>query len=187
MAQRAPLADAEEHVHLLGGDTLELADRLAVEAELHHVGRLLGSRKLGVHRLVAPGAERGRAIDSLEEVGPAAPVAVHERCLVDDLGAGAHGLHGRACPGLEVPGVRRDDLDDLPPLLPESGQVRRLVLLPFAAQQLVLLAGKVGARTRAPGDVERQPREMRALDVVVQIRGREGQAAVQELHGAGAS
>src|SRR2546425_12830095 len=116
VAERAPLAYAEQHVHRLRRRPLNRGDPLAVEAELQHVRRLLGARELGVDRLVAPCAERRPALHALEEVGTPAPVTLDERRLVDDLGARPHGLDRGARGRLEVPGVRRRRIDDLAPL-----------------------------------------------------------------------
>src|SRR5438093_206434 len=54
VAQGAALADAEQDVHCLGCDSLDGGDGLRVEAELQHVGGLLGARELGVEGFVAP-------------------------------------------------------------------------------------------------------------------------------------
>ena len=94
VAQRAPLADAEQDVHRARLCPLDGGDRLRVEAELQHVGGLLRSRELGVERLVAPGPKRGRLLHALEEIGAAPPVALHEGRLVDHLDACAHGFFG---------------------------------------------------------------------------------------------
>src|SRR5881296_2463820 len=110
MAQRAPLADAEQYVHRARRHLLDRGDRLRVEAELQHVGGLLRSRELGVERLVAPGPERGRLLDALEEIGAAPPVAQYERCLVDDLRPRAHGVDGRARRAVEIPAIGTDDV-----------------------------------------------------------------------------
>ena len=65
VAQGAPLADSEQDVHLVRCGVLDGGDRLRVEAELQHVGRLLRSRELGVEGFVAPGAQRRRLVDAL--------------------------------------------------------------------------------------------------------------------------
>src|SRR2546425_9980011 len=91
VAERAPLADAEQHVHRLRRHPLDRGDRLAVEAELQHVRRLLSPRELGIDRLVAPRAELRLALHALQEVRAPAPVALDERRLVEGLGAVPHG------------------------------------------------------------------------------------------------
>ena len=147
-AQRAPLADTQQHVHRGRHVPLDGRDRLGVEAELQHVGRLLGAGQLGVQRLVAPFTQRGPLRDPLQEVGAAPPVTRHERRLVDDLGPGPHGLDRRPCRALEVPPVGADDVDHLPPGGSQSAQVVGLVLLPLAAEELAVVVGQVRARAQ---------------------------------------
>ena len=182
VAQPPALADAEQHVHRDRCRLLDGGDRLAVEAELQHVRRLLGARQLGVQRLVAPRSQRGRLLDPLEEVRAPAPVAQHERRLVDDLRPRAHGLERGACRALEVPAIRADHVDDLLALRAQRGQMRGLVLLALAPQEIDVILRHVRPRAGAARDLERQRREVRALDVVVEVGGREDQAAVERLH-----
>ena len=86
-------------MHPLGHRALDPRDLLGVEAELQDVGGLRVARELRVDDLVA--AVRL----PLDEVGEPAPVAVDEARLVDDVGAGAHRLLGRARGGVEIPVV----------------------------------------------------------------------------------
>ena len=181
-AQRPALADAEQHVHRDRRRLLDGRDRLAVEAELQDVRRLLGARQLGVQRLVAPRPQRGRLLDPLEEVRAPPPVAQHERRLVDDLRARAHGLERGPRRALEVPAIRADHVDDLLALRAQRGQVCSLVLLALAPQEIDVILRHVRPRAGAARDLERQRREVRALDVVVEVGGREAQAAVARLH-----
>src|SRR5262245_18769603 len=74
VAQGTPLADAEEDVHQLGCDALDGGDRLRVEAELQHVGWLLGARELGVEGFVAPLPKCRWLIFALQEICAAAPI-----------------------------------------------------------------------------------------------------------------
>jgi hypothetical protein len=62
-----------------------------------------------------------------------------------------------------------------------------LVLLALAPQELGMLVGDVRARAAAPRHLERERREVGALDVVVQVGGREREVAVGGLHGFGVS
>ena len=65
----------------------------------------------------------------------------------------------------------------------EGLQIRRLVLLALGAEQVDVVLGDVRALALATRDLERKRRQVLALDVRVQVGGREGQATVYELHG----
>ena len=182
--ERALLADPEQHVHALGRHALNGRDAGAVEAELQDVRGLLGARQLGVERLVAPGAEPGGPLDLDEEVRAPAPPAIHERGLRDDLGAGPHGLCRLSRRRLEVPRLAERDLDDLAPLGPEPLEVGALVQLALAPQQLRVLVGDERPGALAARDLERQRRQVRALEVVVQVGGGKRDAAAHLLHDA---
>ena len=56
------------------------------------------------------------------------------------------------------------------------------MLQALAAQEIAVLVGDVGPRADATGDLERERGEVRALDVVVEVGGREDQATVHALH-----
>src|SRR2546422_2526961 len=180
-AQRSTLADSQQDVHGLGRHALDGLDGFAVETELEHVRRLLGPRQLGVDRLVTPGAERRQTLDSLQEIRAASPVAPNEGRLVDDLDAGAHGLDGRSCPGLEVPNVSGPDVDDLAAFAPQVREIGGLVLLALAAEQLAVLVGDMRPRALPARDLARKGRQVLALDVVVRIGGGEKEAISEEL------
>ena len=82
-------------------DRLELVD---VRADLQDGARLDVPRELGVGDLVvvrAPDRRSLGVVDPQQEVGVAAPAAVEERRLVDDVGARRHRLDRRGCGGAE--------------------------------------------------------------------------------------
>src|SRR5262249_6192975 len=153
------------------------------EAELQDVRWLLGARELRVDRLVTPRAERGRPLDSLQEIGSATPIVVDERRLVDHLGAGAHRLNRRSRPGLEVPRIRRPDVDDVAALASQVRQVGGLVLLAFLGEQLAIHVGDARPGSLPPRNLLREGRQVFALHVVVQIGGGKNEAIGDELHG----
>src|SRR5205085_6825910 len=64
----------------------------------------------------------------------------------------------------------------------ETREVGLLVLFAFATQQIAVGGGDVRALPRTTRHLERQRGEVRALDVVVQIGGREDEATVGDLH-----
>ncbi len=166
-------------------DALEALDLLGVRAHLEEGGGLHPAGELGVGDLVGPGAEvRARALDLQEEVGVAAPAAVEERGLVDDVGTGPHGGEGLGLGG----GERGDgvaghgDLDDGPALGDQPFDVLGLVLAAAARQHVehgvvtlraVALAagggqlelGEVLARGEA-GEVARAERERSVIEKV---------------------
>ena len=90
--ERLPLARPQLDVHVLGQPALDPPELLGVEAELEEVERLGRARELRVHGLVC-----AVGLLLLEEVGEAAPGAVREVRLVDDVGlAGANRVLGVA-------------------------------------------------------------------------------------------
>ena len=56
------------------------------------------------------------------------------------------------------------------------------MLLAFAAEEVDVVLGHVGAPSGAARDLERQRGEVRALDIVVEVRGREDEAIARRLH-----
>jgi hypothetical protein len=56
------------------------------------------------------------------------------------------------------------------------------VLRALAAEEVAVIVGDEGPLARAARDLERQRREMRALDVVVEVGGREDEPATERLH-----
>ena len=168
---------------MLRRHALDRGDAVAVEAELQDVRGLFGAGQLGVERLVAPRAEPCRPLDPQQEVRAPAPASIHERGLRDHLGARPHGLRRPPGRGLEIPGLAELDLDDGAALALQALEVRALVYLALAPQQVGFLVGDVRTRALAPRHLEGQGRQMRALDVVVQIRRRKKDVSVSALHG----
>src|SRR5262249_39521331 len=103
--------------------------------------------------------------------------------LVDHFGAGAHGLDRRSRPALEVPRIRRPDVDDLAALAAQAREVGALVLLALLGQQLAIQVGGARLRSLSPRNLLREGRQVLALHVVVQIGGGKNEAAGDELHG----
>src|SRR2546428_4900430 len=60
-------------------------------------------------------------------------------------------------------------------------EIGRLVLLALAAEQLAVLVGDMRPRALPPRHLARKGRQVLALDVVVQIGGRENEAISEEL------
>src|SRR5262249_48802925 len=150
-------------------DALDGGDCVCVEAQLQDVGGLLRSRELGVDGFVAPGSQRGRLVDALQEVGAAAPVALNEGRLVDDFGAGAHSFLGGAGGGGEVPGVGAQDAHDLATLGVERFQIGGFVLFALTTDEVGVVLGDVGTFEVAAGDFEGQRGEVRTDGVVVEV------------------
>ena len=73
--------------------------------------------------------------------------------------------------------------DDGAALALQALEVRALVYLALAPQQVGFLVCDVRTRALAPRHLEGQGRQMRALDVVVQIRRRKKDVSVSALHG----
>src|SRR5262249_41692796 len=83
---------------------------------------------------------------------------------------------------VEVPAIGADDVDDLPALATQIGQVGGLVLRTLAAKEVAVVFGHPGVWACAAGYLECQRGEVRALDMVVEVGGRENQATVRRLH-----
>ena len=113
---RGTLPAAEHDVERLRLHALDRRQLLDVRADLEDRRGLDVAGELGVRDLVVPRAERavglaGDVVAPQEEVRVAAPGAVEERRLVDDVGAGAHRgdrlLGGRSQVRAGVPRRRR--------------------------------------------------------------------------------
>jgi hypothetical protein len=92
-------APAEDDVERFGRAALDPGQLVDVRADLEDRARRDVAGELRVGDLEVPGAEEpvGRArlmVDTQEEVRVAAPGAVEERRLVDDVGAGRHRSDG---------------------------------------------------------------------------------------------
>ncbi len=139
--------------------------------------------KLRVRGLVVVVAEVGGAGRLLEEVSDPAPSVELERGLVDDVGALAHGLLGFLDGALKVPVV----LDSAGASDPGAGRLKQrevgsLVLLALFLHQVSLrvLRRREVELTAAASKLERG--QMLALEKVVQVRGREGDAVTGSAH-----
>ncbi len=128
-----PRAAPERDVHPRRSDALEPFEQVDVAADLEDRARLHVPGELRVGDLVVPGTPRRRTlrvVDAEQEVGVAAPGAVEERRLVDDVGAGRHRLDGRLGGGPELVAAVLDgpvevDPDGVPALGLELGEVPR--------------------------------------------------------------
>src|SRR5579872_3945145 len=94
--------------------------QLRVEAELEDVGRLGGTRELGVERLIAP------VRLPFEEVGDTAPVVLDQHSLVNDVDAVTDRLPGFGGRRGEV--TVELDLPDELPCFSQTGEVGLLML-----------------------------------------------------------
>jgi hypothetical protein len=74
------------------------------------------------------------------------------------------------------------DVDHLAASGAERGQIRRLVLLALAAQQVGGVVGSMRALAVTARDLALERGQVLARDVVVEVGGREGQAEFQDLH-----
>ena len=179
-AERLALPGAELDVEALRQLPLDPPELLGVEAELEHVRRLGRARELRVDGLV-------RAVRlALEEVREPAPGAVGEVRLVDDLRlAGANRLLGEPprLVGVEALVVVGRDADDRAPLGDEPREVRRLVLVTLAADEVAVRVVDVRPLELAALHLQVQVRQVRAGEVRREVGGREEQRAVsRESH-----
>jgi hypothetical protein len=161
-AERHALPGAELDVEALGQPPLDPPELLGVEAELEHVRGLGRARELRVHGLV-------RAVRlPLEEVREPAPAAVREVRLVDDVRlCGGDGLLGEplCLDGVEVGVVAGGEVDDRPALGREAREVRRLVLVALAADEVAVRVVHVRPLELAALHAELEVRQVRAGEV----------------------
>ena len=178
--ERVALAGAEHDVHQLGLAPLDAGDLLAVEAELEDVTRLRVPRELGVRDLVAAAGL------PLEKVGVAGPAGgIEEDGLVDDLGAVPHRLLSTRGGGLGVPfavGPGDLDRDDLLPGRAKLVEVRALVLLTLAPDQLSLRIVPLRPSELTASNLKLECNEVLALEEVVHVGWRKPQFAVHGMH-----
>ena len=169
------LVRAEDDVHTVGQAALDAADLLAVEGELEQEVRLGRAGELRVGDLV------GAVSLPLEEIRDPAPAGgVEEDCLVDDVGAVAHRLFGGGRRALPVI-VELDPGDGVAGRL-ESGEVRGLVLLALAADEVTLCVFALDSRKPPARYGQLERRQVLALEEVIRVRGRESEAAIATLH-----
>ena len=155
---------------------LDPPELLGVEAELEHVRRLGRARELRVDGLV-------RAVRlALEEVREPAPGAVGEVRLVDDLRlAGANRLLGEPprLVGVEALVVVGRDADDRAPVGDEPREVRSLVLVALAADEVAVRVVHVRPLELAALHLQVQVRQVRAGEVRPRGRRERGAACRQ--------
>ena len=183
------LAVAGDDVQPLRLDPLEALEQGGVDAHLEDGAGLDRASELRVGDVVAPPTEGGaRAIAALEqEVRVAAPPAVEEGRLEDDVGAVAHRFEGHGLRGAQLVGraqVFLRDLDDTKPARTKRRKVRRLV-------QVALLLDQLDRRIVTPDRLlpaaldtpELECREMVAGQVSDEVRGTDDQGPVGcDLH-----
>ena len=175
-AKRLALPAAELDVEVLRQPPLDPPELLGVEAELEHVRGLGRARELRVHGLV-------RAVRlALEEVREPAPGAVGEVRLVDDVRlARANRLLGEPprLVGVEAVVVVGRDADDRASLGVEPREVRGLVLVALAADEVAVRVVDVRPLELAALHLQIQVRQVRAGEMRREIGGREEQRAVR--------
>ncbi len=176
-AKGLALAEAVLDVDVLDRCALDARDLLGVEAELQDVSRLRRAGELRVDRLVPP------VRLALEEVREATPPAVREVGLVHDVRrAGPDRLFrqpsrlGR----IEAVVVVRRDADDRPSSRLEPGEIRLLVLVPLAEDEVAVRGVEVRLLELAARDGERQRRQVRAGEVGREVGRRERERGVGE-------
>ena len=173
--------------HELGRNALEPLEQVRVYAHLEDRGRLDPPRELGVGDVVAPGTEiRRSVITADQEVGVTSPVAIEERGLEDDIGAGSHGGQRlRLCFAklrrrLEVTGR---DLQNIPTLGPKSSDVCLLVGVAALLDQGELRIIPERLVPQPMGSFELQRDEVVALEEPDEIgRGDDERPVFMSLH-----
>ena len=173
--ERLPLAEPVLDVHVLDGAPLDPRDLLGVEEELQHVRGLRAAGELRVDRLVA-----GVRLP-LEEVGEPEPGSVREARLVDHVGLSRPDLalgEARRLVEVEVLVVGRGQRDDGLTLADQPGEVRVLVLVPLAEDEVAVRRAELRLHDLAARGGERQRRQVRAGEVVGEVGRREPQRPV---------
>ena len=172
----------------LGRDALEACELVRVDAHLEDRGGLDALGELRVGDVVAPRAEVRRPVVAPEqEVRVAAPAAVEERGLEDDVRPGAHrgerlGLGGIAAPP-GVLGLAARHLDDRAALLAERLDVQRLVLVAAPPDELELRVVADGLLELAARTQLLERHQVVALEEADEVcRGHDQRAVVMELH-----
>ena len=175
-ADRRPLRGAEDDVCRLGRGPLDRREGLRVEAELERVLRLRRAGELRVEHLVGVRAELGGPLDPLEEVRDPSPLAEDEHGLVDVGGALPQRLLGAPRGGVEVAVVAEPELDHVVAGGAQRAQVRGLVLLALAHDQLGVRVGVVGLLPLAERDLELERGQVLAAGEAGEVGGGEAQA-----------
>ena len=181
---------AQDDVERGGLDALDGGQHVHVHADLEHGGRFDVASELGVRDLVviwAPSARPIRVVHPKQEVRVAAPGAIEERGLVDDVRSGSHRplRLGRGRPQLLAAILDRSverDLDHRSALAGELRQVATLVLLAAPAQDVQLRIGHMRAlrEARQNGPFERG--QVLALEIADQVGRRVDGRSVDQLH-----
>ena len=163
--ERDALAGTEHDVHPPRRTPLDARDLLGVEAELEDVRRLRVTRELRVDDLV-------RAVRlKLEEVGAAGPAGrIVEDGLVDHVDASPARIRRSAS-------AASTGSTTCLPVARKRSEVRRLVLLALAPDQVGLRVHDLRPLRLAARDLELQRHEMLAVEEVVQVGRRERVAA----------
>ena len=155
--QSKPLlfAVTENDVAQFGHPPLQAFEMLAVVAQLDQVVGSCGQAQLGIDDLVAVAAESRRCGDAAQKVGVSDECAVEEGGLIDDRRTGLHRLERTP---LRLPkrldsSLRPLELGDFAAVEPpEPVEMRALVLVALASEQLRVGILRIGARDRSAGD-----------------------------------
>ena len=180
-------APAQGDVHPLGREPLDRGQLLHVRADLQQRGRPDVAGELGVHHLVAPGAETAGPLDPDQEVRQPEPPPVEERGLVDDVVAALDGLASGPGRGLQSrppvgqAAVLRDP-GHSPARRLQPGEIAPLVLLAALRDQVQLRIETLRLRDQPGERSQLQPDEMLAGQETDQIRGSEDGLPIDELH-----
>ena len=143
--------------------------------------------QLGVHHLVAPGAEPAGPLHPEEEIRQPEPPPVEERGLVDDVVAALDGLASgprrrlQPRPPIGQAAVLRDPSYS-PARRLQPGEIAPLVLLAALGDQVQLRIEPLRPGDEAGERSQLQPDEMLAGQEADQIRGREDGLPIDELH-----
>jgi hypothetical protein len=174
---------AENQMGERGFDALNERKEAVVETELVHDMRLYLAGELGVDYLVAVLAESRADRHTPQEVGTTLPVPAQELRLVDQRRPLAHGLSSLEGGGLELLAREPASLDreiavsaalDAQPL-----ELSALVSLAAIADEIgVGVIGRPGLRSLSTCDRKPLLGEVRASEIVGQVRRRQDQRAV---------
>ncbi len=138
--------------------------------------------QLRVQDLVAPGAQRGRTLDALEEVRDPPPPVRQEGGLIDVLGAVADRLHGRPGRRREVPPLAEPDLGHRVARRAQFLEERPFVSLALAPDQVRIRVpeGRTCALPQRDGQLEL--RQGLARDETGEVQGRAKKLPTDALH-----
>ncbi len=182
-----PAQDDMEPLRSYPLDPLQLID---IRADLKHGAGLDVPGELGVRDLVVVVAPHGwavRTIDPEQEVGVAAPGAVEERRLIDDVRTGGHGVDGLGGGRAESSAVVLDravelDASDGSSVRLELAQVALLVLEAALADHIELGIGAHRPLHQARHRRALELREVLTGEIGDQVRGGVDGSSVDRLH-----